>query len=455
MITPNSEDPADDERWREWIAAADPGQSGTTEDSQYSAALERLHAQLSHVLEEHRLVQSQEPAALPPITRLNQLWRGEGGRGRRFRPLILAASIAAVGMIAVVGSLWWKPTSDVLTQPPAHEHPDATPRIDSMVQSPPPQMQQPSSDSNPSPETSSETVAASSRSRGKIQTVSELIKLSPSQLVRVQRRLDRVALEEELQAWLRSWSESTPDGRTVLEQQWVSNRGFWSSWTLRGLRHWADPTVLQAGIEVLCLELGPQAAETLAFCYDRPETRDISLLYLLPSASETQIVQWLQSAEDSGVVPRLITELARRPGPTATETLSHLASDKVCRQLLHRLPWNAAHATRAVNALNTPYPAQQYRAAMLLAVIDLPVVDDLLLQKANSGVQTVPTMATLLLRHENAADQLAEKIRHSPTVLASIPSATQRVQRWMRQHRSEVPSPDSFRKVCELCVTAT
>ncbi len=432
----------DEEAWREWIAAADPRLFDAAADTEYSAVLERLQTKLSHVLEENSLVSHSPDATAPPT--VAQTHRSVSRHRRNpWRPWIVAASIAAIAMIAVVGSLWWQQNSNMVTQPRTQEQLDGEPPTDSLVQSQQaPNVDKPLSNPNESdisPTAPESLTEAGQRSGERIQTVSELVKLSPSQLVRVQRRLEWNALGQELQTWLRLWGESTPDERAELEQQWVSNRGFWSSWTIKGLREWTEPTVLQAGIEVLCLELGPQAAESLAFCYDRSETRTISLPYLLPLASETQLVKWLQSAEDCEVVPQLITELARRSGPIATDALSHLASDRVCRQLLHQLPWNAAHVTRAVNTLNTNNAAQQYRAAMLLTAIELPEVDSLLLQKASNGVQTLPATAILMLRHENAVEKLAEKVRHSPTILASIPSANLRVQRWMRQQRLTQP----------------
>lgn len=295
------------------------------------------------------------------------------------------------------------------------------------------------------------------RGQKKIRSVHELLKLTPSQLAKVQRRLDQAALDEELLQWLGRWHEASPEQRSDLEQQWVAHRGFWTGWTLRGLQQWKDPGALQAGIEILSLELGPSSPEQLGFCLQRIETASLALPFLLPRANERHLAGWLAEAQDSTTAQALIHELAGRSGQVATESLALLAADQVCQQLLRKaaLKWHPAHAQRALAQLNSSNSQQQFFAAMILSVIDQEGLDQELLTKACSGVQALPALSAYVLRHQ---DQLAEKLKplqQSPSAMAAIPSAQQRSQKWQRQQRLESPGPTSLRKVCQLCVTAS
>ena len=130
--------------------------------------------------------------------------------------------------------------------------------------------------------------------RDRLDRVQDLLRLSPSRLARVQMQLDRKALDQELQTWLKAWSLAYLPDRERLEKEWVTNRGFWVSWTLSGLREWNDPRVLQAGIQLLSIEFGPRACETLEFCLERDATRVYAVGVLIPLATETQLVAWLK-----------------------------------------------------------------------------------------------------------------------------------------------------------------
>lgn len=298
---------------------------------------------------------------------------------------------------------------------------------------------------------------AEKRGREKIRSVNELLKLTPSQLAKVQRRLDQVALDEELLKWLGHWHEASPELRSDLEQQWVAHRGFWSGWTLRGLRQWKDPRALQAGIEILSLELGPSAPEQLGFCMQRIETASLAVPFLLPRANETQLARWLSAAQDSTTALAVIHELASRSGQVATEALALLAADQVCHQLLRQaaLKWHPAHAQRALAQLNSSNSQHQFFAAMILSVIDQEGLDQELLTKARSGVQVLPALSAYVFRHQNQLAERLKPLQQSPSAMAAIPSAQQRSQKWQRQQRIESPGPTSLRKVCQLCVTAS
>jgi hypothetical protein len=212
-----------------------------------------------------------------------------------------------------------------------------------------------------------------------------------------------------------------------------------------------------AGVEILSLELGGQAAQSLAFCWERAETRSLASVFLVPGATDAQLAQWLRQAEDREQVLRVLAEIVRRPSEAATDLLATLAVDPVCQSPLRdpSLVWHPRHGQRALAALAAPQPYQQYRAAMLLTVLDGQDIDQELMQKMLSGVQTLPAMAVWLLRHPGDSQQLATRLQHSPLALAVVPSASQRAQKWSRQQRSESSGPWSFRKVCQLCVTAS
>jgi hypothetical protein len=295
------------------------------------------------------------------------------------------------------------------------------------------------------------------RGREKIRSVQELLKLTPSQFASVQRRIDHKALDQELRDWLGQWQRATPPQRFMLEEQWVQYRGFWSGWTLRGLREWNDPAALQAGIEILSLELGPTAPDQLGFCLQRIETASLALPFLLPRANETQLTIWLPAAPDSMTVQRLISELAGRSGQVATEALALLAADQVCQQLLRQaaLKWHPAHAQRALTQLNSSNSQQQFFAAMILAVIDQEGLDQELLTKARSGVQALPALSAYIFRHQDRLDEKLKPLQQSPSAMAAILSAQQRSQKWKRQQQINSPGPISLRKVCQLCVTAS
>lgn len=301
----------------------------------------------------------------------------------------------------------------------------------------------------------SNTLASANNRSAKIQSVQQLTKLRPSQLASVQRQLDSTALDRELQAWLRQWDAAQPAGRARLEGQWVECRGFWVGWTLQGLRDWKEPSVLRAGIEVLSLEFGPRAAEILAFCWQRPATRPLARPVLVPLADETQLAQWLWGAQDAEELQALVTELAQRPGPVATQALATLAAEPACQPVLLQAErrWSPLHLQRAVADLSSPQPATQFRAAMLLRALPLADVEGELQRKIALGQQLLPALAVLLLRYNEQVPPQAQSLFQTNTVAAALPSARQRAQKWLRQQHVEFSDSTSLRKVCQQCVT--
>ena len=439
---PAPEEP-DDSRWNELLASADP--LAESRGQEFDAAVGRLRARLS---------QLQANAVIANDA-------GAKGAKRWATPIVWWAMAAGV-LIACGATIVqvWKTTAP-------------NPSIQ-WVESP--ENEQRSATENAAANDSMETPAASpaqavtppdvqkkskapveKRGPEKIRSVEELLKLTPSQLAKVQRRLDQAALDEELWRWLQHWHAASVEQRAKLEQQWVAHRGFWSSWTLRGLRHWRDPSVLHAGIEILSLELGPSAPEQLGFCMQRLETASLALPFLLPRANETQLALWLSTAQDSTTALAVIHELAGRSGQVATEALAMLAADQVCQPLLRKasLNWHPAHAQRALAQLNSSNPQQEFLAAMILSVIDQDGLDHELLTKARSGVQALPALSAYVFRHQNQLAEKLEPLQQSPSAMAAIPSAQQRSQKWQRQQRIESPGPTSLRKVCQLCVTAS
>jgi hypothetical protein len=448
MQTP--QDP-DDPNWNEWLAAADPiSECG----AEFAAALERLQNRAMELQQNQVASESRVNGPAQTAT-------------KRWNAAIAWWTTAALVMLSLGATSWlvWlklRPdnaanlvetkeessnTGSADQTSPNGSNINAEPQPNSLAHSP---------DSVPR-ERDKRKTPAERRDREKIRSVEELLKLTPSQLAKVQRRLDQTALDEELLDWLREWQVASPEQRSLLEQQWVARRGFWSGWTLQGLRQWQDPMALQAGIEILSLELGPAAPEQLAFCLQRVETAGLAVPFLLPRANEVQLANWLTEAPDASTAQALISELAGRSGQVATEALAELAADHVCHQVLRNavLKWHPAHAQRALAQLNSANSQQQFFAAMMLAVIEQDGLDQELLTKARSGVQALPALSAYVFRHQ---DQLAEKLKplqQSPSAMAAIPSAQQRSQKWQRQQRLESPGPQSLRKVCQLCVSAS
>lgn len=287
----------------------------------------------------------------------------------------------------------------------------------------------------------------------RLDRVQDLLRLSPSRLVRVQRQLDRKALDQELQTWLKAWSLAESSDRETLEKQWVTNRGFWVSWTLSGLREWEDPDVLRSGIQLLVIEFGPRASETLAFCLEREATRVHAGSILVPIATETQLVAWLKRENDAAIGMAMIQQLSTRGGEVATNGLIELALDPVCRNVLSKIPdqWHAAHEDRAMRWLLGGTEAQQFQAAALLAAINGPRVDQRLLALAEAGRHTVITTAVLLMRAEFRPEALPPQTQQSRYVMASLPSADRRAKKWLRQQQVSQNVPNPFRKVCQRC----
>jgi len=458
-MPPVSKTPDDDDRWRQRILAADPAHSAL-ESADFASAVRRLEAAAQRSWTAASQGSDAEPQAAPKRSAPAQR-----PRGSRFSLLLAVAVALVLGSGLAVSRLWWirssvppevaaVPDPSAAHEVPAHEapaagKPPAAGKIDRSV----------AADAGPTVGDADAVAVVATGPRGtrKIQTVAELVKLPPSQLARVQRQLDRAALDQELQAWLRQWHDGSPDQRQALEQIWIGQRGFWAGWTVQGLRTWTDPTVLRAGVEVMSLELGSHAAPSLAFCWERAETRGLAAAFLVPLATDAQLAQWLPRATDRDQVFQVLAEVVRRPSDEATELLATLAVDPVCQSALKDpgLVWNSVHGQRALAALAAPQPHHQYRAAMLLTVIDGPDIDRDLVQKMLSGAQTLPAMAVWLLRHPGNSQHLAVQIQNSPHALAVVPSANQRAQKWSRQQRSESSGPSSFRKVCQLCVTAS
>ncbi|MDP1564230.1 MAG: hypothetical protein Q8M16_22860 [Pirellulaceae bacterium] len=441
MQTP--EEP-DDSRWNELLASADPMSDC---GSEFDEAIGRLRSHLSQLSQ----LPSNAAVTNDSVKKAVKVWT---------TPIVwwTTAALALIALGATIAQVWKNSEPDPSinlveskdernseTENAAANDSTQTPTL-----SPDHAVTVPGAVKKPN-------APVEKRGQEKIRSVHELLKLTPSQLAKVQRRLDQAKLDEELLKWLGLWHEASPEQRSDLEQQWVAHRGFWTGWTLRGLQQWKDPAALRAGIEILSLELGPSAPEQLGFCMQRIETASLALPFLLPRANETQLASWLAEAKDSGTAQAVIHELAGRPGQVATEALALLAADQVCQQLLREaaLKWHPAHAQRAMAQLNSSNSQQQFFAAMILAVIDQEGLDQELLTKARSGVQALPALSAYVFRHH---DQLAEKLRplqQSPSAMAAIPSAQHRSQKWQRQQRIESPGPKSLRKVCQLCVTAS
>lgn len=449
MQTP--QDP-DDPQWNEMLAAADPLSEC---DAEFAAALERLQNRVSEL--QSGQTNTNDTSTIRPLQIANKGWNTSVVWWATAALVLLG--LGATYWLVAVNSRSGNATNLVETKEdatstdkadhtnPAEKGSNAEPQANSLA-----------NQQTPIPsERDKRKTAAEKRDREKIRSVEELLKLTPSQLAKVQRRLDQVALDAELMKWLGEWHQANPEQRSLLEQQWVAHRGFWSGWTMRGLRQWQDPVALQAGIEILSLELGSAAPEQLGFCLQRVETAGLAVPFLLPRANEVQLASWLTEAPDSGTVQALIGELAGRSGQVATEALATLAADQVCHQVLRQaaLKWHPAHAQRALAQLHSANSQQQFFAAMILAVIDEEGLDQELLTQARSGVQALPALSAYVFRHQ---DQLAEKLiplQQSPSAMAAIPSAQQRSQKWLRQQRLESPGPKSLRKVCQLCVSAS
>lgn len=436
------EDP-DDPRWNELLASADPM---LETEPEFENTLRRLQTRLEQL-------QTTPSVELKSIASLE----------RRWSPALMWWITAAVLLLAIAGSL----SQGLFSSRPSQnaESKDSSEQgiqtsDDRSVKDPsqPPieAIETPDSVNGNKREENHKT-SPEKRGREKIQSVQELLKLTPSQFAKVQRRLDQSALNEELRGWLTQWQAATPEQRVVLEEQWVACRGFWSGWTIRGLQDWNDPAALQAGIEILSMELGANAPEQLGFCLQRVETAALAAPFLIPRASDSQLVRWLPEARDSGTVQALTAELAGRSGQVATEALALLAADQVCQRVLRQaaLKWHPVHAERALSQLASPNSQQQFLAAMMLSVIDQEGLDQQLLGKARSGVQALPALSAYVFRHQDRLEEMLQPLQESPSAWAAIPSAQQRSQKWQRQQRLESPGPMSLRKVCQLCVTAT
>jgi hypothetical protein len=289
--------------------------------------------------------------------------------------------------------------------------------------------------------------------RDRLNRVQDLLRLSPSRLARVQMQLDRKALDQELQTWLKAWSLADLPDRERLEKEWVTNRGFWVSWTLSGLREWNDPRVLQAGIQLLSIEFGPRACETLEFCLERDATRVYAGGVLIPLATETQLVAWLKRENDAALGLAMIQQLSTRGGEVATSGLIELALDPICRNVLSKIPdrWHVAHEDRAMRWLLEGTEAQQFQAAALLTAINRPQVEQRLVALAEAGRHTVITTAVLLLRANFRSEALPPQTQQSRYMMASLPSADRRAKRWLRQQQVSQTVPSPFRKVCQRC----
>lgn len=442
MQTP--EEP-DDSRWNELLLSADPMSDCGAE---FDDAIGRLRSHLSQLSER------------PPNEVITNDSVKKAAKGWT-TPIVwwTTAALALIALGATIAQVWMNSGPDRSINSVESKEDDQSSETknaaaDDSTQTP---TLSPDQAVNVPGEQKKPKTPAEKRRQEKIRSVHELLELTPSQLAKVQRRLDQATLDEELLQWLGLWHEASPEQRSDLEQQWVAHRGFWTGWTRRGLQQWKDPAALQAGIEILSLELGTSAPEQLGFCMQRVETAPLALPFLLPRANETQLASWLAEAQDATTAQALIHELASRSGQVATEALALLAADQVCQQVLRKaaLKWHPAHAKRALAQLNSSNSQQQFFAAMMLAVIDQEGLDQELLTKARSGVQALPALSAYVLRHQ---DQLAEKLKplqQSPSAMAAIPSAQQRSQKWQRQQRLESPGPTSLRKVCQLCVTAS
>lgn len=372
----------------------------------------------------------------------------------------------AAAILGLVGAGWWfagrsGDEAGRLAERPAGEQVDDS-RPGTENRSPADPISDPirSLAQSPTPDADREDVATAAnlaKRKAKIQSVEQLLKLRPSQLAAVQRQLDVAALDQELRVWLQQWDAATPADRAALEGQWVANRGFWVGWTLQGLREWTQPEALRAGIEVLSLEFGPRSAEALAFCWQRPATRALARPVLLPRADESQLAQWLWAAEEAEDLQALVTELAQRPGPIATQTLAKLAAEPGCQPVLRQADrkWSPQHLQRALVDLGSPQSQTQFHAAMLLTVLPPAQVERELQQKIQLGQQVLPALAVLLLNFDEQIPSRAQPLFQSTTVAAALPSARQRAQKWLRQQISETPDSHSLRKVCQQCVTAT
>lgn len=441
---PVPEEP-DDPRWNELLASADPLSDCGAE---FEEAINRLRSQWSQL--------SQLPSN--EVITNDSVKKATKGRTR---PIVwwTTAVVMLIALAATLAQVWKNsgpnpPIHLVESKEDERSSETETASVEDSTQTPTesPDHAVTAADAHTKPK-----APAEKRGREKIRSVNELLKLTPSQLAKVQRRLDQVALDEELLKWLGHWHEASVEQRAKLEEQWVAHRGFWSGWTLRGLRQWKDPRALQAGIEILSLELGPSAPEQLGFCMQRIETASLAVPFLLPRANETQLASWLSAAQDSTTALAVIHELAGRSGQVATEALALLAADQVCHQLLRQaaLKWHPAHGQRALAQLNSSNSQRQFLAAMILSVIDDEGLDQELLMKARSGVQALPALSAYVFRHQNQLVERLEPLQQSPSAMAAIPSAQQRSQKWQRQQRHESSGPTSLRKVCQLCVTAS
>ncbi|MBL8891378.1 MAG: hypothetical protein JNL67_15470 [Planctomycetaceae bacterium] len=433
----------DDPRWNELLASADPMSETGPE---FEAAILRLQASLAQL-------QSTPGAELNSVAKPD----------RRWSTALMGWTTAAIVLLAIGGTLsqWWfdaRPQQFTETEKENKNGSQAT-SIHS-EQGPAP----PSVNSNTTPNSTNgiemavnNQPALKKYGREQIRSVQELLMLTPSQFAKVQRRMDHTALNEELRRWLIQWQAATPEQRSVLEEQWVACRGFWSGWTIRGLREWKEPTALQAGIEILSMELGASAPEQLGFCLQREETAGLAAPFLIPRANDAQLVRWLPEAQNAETVHALAAELASRSGQVATEALAVLAADQVCQQVLRQaaLKWHPAHAERALSQLTSPNSQQQFLAAMILSVIEQEGLDQELLSRARSGVQALPALSAYVFRHQDRLEEKLQPLQESPSAWAAIPSAQQRSQKWQRQQSLESPGPKSLRKVCQLCVSAS
>jgi hypothetical protein len=449
-MNPIMENPAepDDPRWDELLASADPMLEGGAE---FDAAVGRLRSQMAQITQ----------PAHHPANEVVTTASGKGAAQGWITSVVFwtAAAVVLLAFGATLAQVWksWAPASSIhwvesKEGERSSETDVASPKDSTQPPTGTPDRAVTAADAQRKPK-----APAQKRGPEKIRSVNELLKLTPSQLARVQRRLDQVALDAELLQWLGHWHEASVEQRATLEEQWVTHRGFWSGWTMRGLRHWRDPSALQAGIEILSLELGSSGPEQLGFCMQRIETASLAVPFLLPRANETQLASWLAEAPDSTTALAVLHELAGRSGQVATEALALLAADQVCHSLLRQatLKWHPAHAQRALTQLNSSNSQQQFLAAMILSVIDDERLDQELLSKARSGVQALPALSAYVFRHQNQLAEKLEPLQQSPSAMAAIPSAQQRSQKWQRQQRLDSPGPTSLRKVCQLCVTAS